>query len=450
MKTNLVKAICCLMLLALLSAISFAAVHAQGDLPVWVENLVCDPVAQKYQGVVYCTGVISSSKGQSYTAHVIVVDLNSSGVQIEYALPEGINGQGVTSECKDVNRSTKYLDPPRGPGCNDPDNQDWYPVMTLEKAVRSLNNPNLAVVINGDYSACTTIGCKGYRDHGPEGLTVVKGNRLDGPKMGDRDNNIVNRPWLAIGQNTPLRAELHQYRSDDGSLPYDWIYTGIGGAPWLIQNGEITESAIRSCDGAPGSCYDSASQTAVGLTRDKRWLFFVLGVKPEKLLYLARFMNEKLDVWQAIKFDGGGSSQLYYAGASEPFIERGDRRLLTNYLAIIALPGRGIFPPEGTPKLPPVTKPGWWERLWKSISERLQKLADEISRRFNEWWQKQQRELEKKINQWWEDTQRKLTNWLEQQLVQWINELCETALLPGGAATSVWYLHRRKNMRNKM
>jgi hypothetical protein len=430
-----------LILVVLLSVVSWAPALAQVELPVWAENLTCDPAVQHYRGVAYCTGVIPSNDDQSYTAHVIVVDLESPGIQIQYVLPQGIDGRGQTGECRDVNRSTKYLDPPRGPGCNDPNNQDWYPVMSLEQAVQGLSDPGLAVVINGDYSACTIPGCQGYRDHGPEGLTVVRGDRLDGPMMGDRDNNIINRPWLAISQEAPLRGEIHQFRSDDGSLPYDWVFTGVGGAPWLIQNGEVSEAAILSCDGARGSCRDGASQTSVGLTQDRRWLFFVLGVGAGKLTDLARFMDEQLDAWQAIKLDGGGSSQLYYGGASDPFVERGDGRLLTNFLAIMAQPGSGIVLPQ-EPSPPTGPEPRWWDQLWQDLSDWLQGLADDVRQRLDEWWQEQQRELEERIDQWWEETQRRFTDWLEDQFLQWLSDVCGTALLPVGTVAGIWYLNR--------
>lgn len=449
MQTGLVKAICMMMLLVFLSATSLAAVHAQDDPPVWAENLVCDPAIQKYQGLAYCIGIISSNDNQSYTAHVIVVDLNSPGMRIEYVIAEGVDKNGNLGECKDVNRSTKYLTPPRGVGCDDPDNRDWYPVMSLDQAVQRLNSPDLAVVINGDYSACTTgpESCKNdkngqptYRDHGPEGLTVVKGNRLDGPMNGDGDNNVVKRPWLVISQDAPLRAEIHQSRYDDGSLPYDWVWTGVGGAPWLIQNGEIVEAAIRNCEGAPGSCYDGASQTAVGLTQDGRWLFFVLGVKPAKLLDLAQFMDKKLDAWRAIKFDGGGSSQLYYAGASETFIERGDGRLLTNYLAIIAQPGSGIFPPEESPKPPPATEPGWLDQLWQSILQAWQDIQKGIEER----WQQFVTDLQARVEEFFNELQRWLIEWIETQLQEFVNQLCGAAALPTGIAILCWASWKRR------
>jgi len=342
----------------------------------------------------------------------------------------------MPGECKDVNRSTKGLG---GPGCDDPKNQNWYPVMSLEQAVnKAVKEPNLAVVINGDYSACTDgpsphcpltkNGELYYREHGPEGLTVVQGIRLDGPNNGDGDNNIVRRPYLVVSQSTPLRAELHQSASDkDGLKPYNWVYTGIGGAPWLIQNHTVATKAITSCENAAGSCYDGASQTAVGLTLDKKWMFLVLAVDANKLEEVATFMDKKLDVWQAIKFDGGGSSQLYYEGAMDPkdikkkkpYVEMGDNRHLTNFLAVYAQPGTGIFsevPPE-TPEPPSDTDLNWRQKIQQAWNDFWKGISDGISN----WWDNLKKQVADALDAWWQDIQRKIAEWFAQQLAEWLN-----------------------------
>jgi len=46
-------------------------------------------------------------------------------------------------------------------------------------------------VIDSDYGA-RTLGSADFRDHGPEGFTVVDGNRLDGPITGDYDGEVKN------------------------------------------------------------------------------------------------------------------------------------------------------------------------------------------------------------------------------------------------------------------
>jgi hypothetical protein len=110
--------------LALLVNISITSITNAQDQPIsWRQNLDCDPDLQIYQGIEYCTGQIPSGDGITRTVHVIVVDLHSQGVKIEYVIAEGLDEDDRFGECRDVNRSTKPLDLPRGPGCDDPNDR---------------------------------------------------------------------------------------------------------------------------------------------------------------------------------------------------------------------------------------------------------------------------------------------------------------------------------------
>ena len=300
-----------------------SSVWAAPVAPSWRQHLSCDPAAQKHAGLEYCT----ATTGQ---VHVVVVDLQSPGVGLEYVIAEGLNKAGQFGECQDVN--TPQNGPVRG-GCADrdksahyPDGSAYYPVLALDRAVEIARNrdANVAAVINSDYGAGTQGSPGQFRGHGPEGLTVVRGVRLDGPANGDKDINAINRPWLAVSRSAPLRAELGQLAQDDGGKA-DWIYTGVGGGPWLIRGGVIQTEDIKVCRNCPGSCYEGAVQTAVGLSQDRRWLFLMVDARKGKLIDMAQFMSDQLAAWDAIKFDGGGSSQLWYSGQ---FISRGDGRQL--------------------------------------------------------------------------------------------------------------------------
>ena len=325
-----------LLILAFLLGIFVEPSFAQEPAIPWLENLDCDRAVQKFRGVEYCTGMDGN-------AHVIVVDLHEPGVRLEYIIAEGVDRDGVgPSECKDVNRWQKTN---FAPGCNDPANPEYYPVMSLVDAVR--RNGDTAAVIDSDYGA-RTLGGDESRDHGPEGFTVVRGNRIDGPAMEDGDNNAERRPWLAIGEDSPLRAEFGQFPSgaDDGSKP-SWVYTGVGGAPWLIRDGEIDSDEISTCKNAePHSCNSPVAQTAYALSQDGRWLY-LLSVVGQNAQGTAQFLKEQIIPWQAIKVDGGGSSQLWWGGLPADNLEDkvvlpGDRRSLSQYLAVIAEPGSGI------------------------------------------------------------------------------------------------------------
>lgn len=303
----------------------------------WRQNLSCDPASQKFQGIEYCTA-------EDGKIHVLIIDRQSPGVRLEYVIAEGQTREGF-GECRDVN--VPAWGPVRG-GCADLDNSNWYPVMSLADAMHRF--PRAAAIFNSDYGAGTQGKPGEFRGHGPEGLTVVRGDRLDGPANSDFDapgndpntNNAVRRPWLAVSEQSSLRAELNQFArgEDDGGKP-DWIYTAVGGAPWLIRDGEIQDEEIRTCKNAPNSCYQGAAQTAVGISDNERWLFLVADARKgqTRLRDLAQFMDQKLGAKNAIKFDGGGSTQFAYANEA---IVKGDGRSLSQYLAVIAPSGHGI------------------------------------------------------------------------------------------------------------
>lgn len=347
-----------------LALLSVAPVWAQST-PAgadWRAALTCPSAQRQFDGVLYCTGVDETGA----PIHVIVVDMAASGVAFEYVLPEGIKkNSNVLAECRDPN--VPDSGGPAG-GCATPDKPKLYPGLTLSEAVVRAQEVRpssvLAAVINADYGATDAT-------HGPEGLMVVRGERLDGAAHCDDDFNAVLRPWLglgnAIGPNGVIPAQIATLDDDTAAAP-EWMYTGIGGGPWLIQDG-IVNGGSRNCQGVgridspppvvgcingkktgkPSSeQYDTntcraAPHTAAGLSANGRWLFLAMSTGNAHPDVLARFLAEKLGVWQALKFDGGGSSHLWFGGSTPLTVdaERKDRAL-TNHLAFYAAPGNGI------------------------------------------------------------------------------------------------------------
>lgn len=348
------------------------AVGAQSADAPWRANLTCPPERQASQGVEYCLG--QDEKGQ--TVHVVVVDLASPTVRFEYVLPEGIairyqNGRelersATAEECRDPN--VPDWGGPAG-GCSLANNADAYPRLTLAQAVARAEalgrefHQGLppAVVINADYGAPDAT-------HGPEGLVVVRGQRLDGAANCDDDFNAALRPWLGLAERRgitgALRADIDRLPTDAAPLPA-WLHTGIGGGPMLVQNGLPYDGAAR-CTGqqplaqpepmtgcnlnqktgifpnmetyAGGSCR-RAPHTAAGISRDRRWLFLAISTGDDAPDVLARFMISQLAVDEALKFDGGGSSQVWLAGQPPLTLDVGrDGRPLTNFLAVYAPP----------------------------------------------------------------------------------------------------------------
>jgi hypothetical protein len=331
----------------------------------WRAALTCPPARRQFDGVIYCTGIDETGE----PVHVVVADMTVPGVTFEYVLPEGIShDRNFLAECRDPN-VPQYAGP--AGGCATATVPDQYPRLTMMEAVTRArvvrSSPALAAVINADYGATDST-------HGPEGLMVVRSERLDGAQHCDNDFNAVLRPWLglgnAIGPNGMIPAQIGTLDDDTADAP-EWMYTGIGGGPWLVQDGVVYDGS-RNCQGVkqidapppvigcvngkktsqPGSeKYDIntcriASHTAAGLSANGRWLFLAMSTSKAHPDVLARFLAERLGVWQALKFDGGGSSHLWFGGSAPLTVDAEMKnRPLTNHLALYASPGDGISLP---------------------------------------------------------------------------------------------------------
>lgn len=351
-----------------LSLLPAAPVRAQST-PAsidWRAALTCPPAQRQFADVLYCTGADETGA----PVYVVVVDMTTHGLAFEYVLPEGVNQFSATpTECRDPN--VPAWGGPAG-GCAVPGKPNEYPRLTLTAAVQRAREvrtePELAAVITADYAAPDAT-------HGPEGLMVVRGERLDGAQRCDDDFNGVLRPWLglgsAIGANGMIPAQIGTLDDDTAAMPA-WMYTGIGGGPWLVHDGQVDNQAA-ACIGARtisnppdvtncsrpnskssqartesyggGSCRD-APHTAAGLSQDGRWLFLTMSTSAAHPDVLARFLAGKLGVWQALKFDGGGSAHLWFGGSAPQAVDAGrENRPLTNHLALYAEPGAGITLP---------------------------------------------------------------------------------------------------------
>jgi len=345
------------------------AASAQGETPMdWRGNLFCPSEHQVREGVLYCTG--KDSRG--HTVHVLVVDLTVSSLRFEYIIPKGASdGHEGVQECRDPNRPD--WGGPAG-GCFVPGNRSSYPRIempeAIERAKEVRSSPPVIAVINSDYGSPTG-------NHGPEGLLVIRGQRLDGAERCDDDYNAPLRPWLGLGEAIDpatgyLTATINRLEKDSSPLP-DWLYTGVGGGPWLVRDGKVYPGAVNcqgdgilhqidpviNCSGNPkvtpsppkyegynpGSCR-TAPHTAAGISQDKRWLFLAVSTGADHPDVLARFIKDQLGAHNALKFDGGGSSQLWFDGDSPIRIDPlQEARPLTNYLALYSPSGDGIALP---------------------------------------------------------------------------------------------------------
>jgi len=364
-------ALCLIICLPFITVLSGSGiVSAQGGTTVdWRGNLTCPSEHQVREGILYCTGTDSTG----HKVHVLVADLSVSSLRFEYVLPEGeSDGHSGVRECRDPNVPA-WGGPAKG--CFEPGNPSLYPRMTLtmavERAKEVRSSPPVVAVVNADYGASDGT-------HGPEGLMVVRGQRLDGAANCDDDFNAALRPWLGLGETVDrstglITATIARLDTDSSPLPIS-IYTGVGGGPWLVREGTIYNGAancqgdrtlhelepVENCTGnlkfarppktegyGAGSCR-AAPHMAAGLSQDGRWLFLAMSTGADHPDVLARFMHDQLGTWNALKFDGGGSSQLWFDGATPLTIDAGGvNRPLSNFLAVYAERGDGIQLPLG-------------------------------------------------------------------------------------------------------
>ncbi|NIM92599.1 MAG: hypothetical protein GTO18_02650 [Anaerolineales bacterium] len=242
---------------------------------------------------------------------IIRIDPKNPSVRFETVMPLGYNRDGHYGECRDVYvpDNHPYGKSP-GPGCYV---DDHYP----GEQISSMANryPGSVVAFNGDFFS------PAYA-FGPIGLTVKNGSRLDG-YYDDGKLKEVQRSSISIAKDGEVRIGIvPRNKLPNPEEPWGWqpeplaYYNTIGGLPQLVEGGYPVDLNSQ-CILEEGWCPDQnipRARTAVGKTIEGH-LFVV--VAPEAsgltLLELSHLMVE-LGAIEAINLDGGGSSQLWYAG----------------------------------------------------------------------------------------------------------------------------------------
>jgi exopolysaccharide biosynthesis protein len=174
--------------------------------------------------------------------------------------------------------------------------------------------------VNGDY----------FDDHFvPIGLTIGPCGQWAGTKDTGREGVI------AIGQG---RAWI-QKQADVYDPPEDWVETAISGWPMIVKACEpLSDKEL------PGSDVFTRSpqpRTAVGISRDRHTLFFVVadgrrtGVPGMTLGTLASFMSDRLGVCAAMNVDGGGSAAMWVTDKIVNRPSDGVERKVGDHLAVV-------------------------------------------------------------------------------------------------------------------
>lgn len=263
-------------------------VSSPGSTPL-VEGANCK---QLYPAINYCTS--------NQSDYVVLIDVNNPHVRLETIM---------ANNKPSVNTS----------------NRQYVSAMGEKR-----REEGAVVVINADYFGDTP------PVHGPEGFTVVKGQRLDGPLHGDFDGGVATlRSALVFskskldGGDSPIVVSLLRLDNDKFVPNPSEIYYAAGGGPQIVFNGawdwtrgrnkpkykDYPECPLDYLDNdvINGECFrktsdwDSADKvwTVVGKKKDGRLVMLIAPYSQVKSTL------ETYQVLEAIKLDGGGSSQLW-------------------------------------------------------------------------------------------------------------------------------------------
>jgi hypothetical protein len=240
----------------------------------------CALVGPAYAGLYHCQ--------RAAGVHVVVIDLNDPHVRFETVMAQDAIAVDTAA-------------------------QEWVSDMAQR-------HPGAVAAINGDYFSPGL--------HGPEGLTVRNGTRLDGLHTMERSALIIGQaPLDAPGVSIPIPATIA--RPADARVPVEpaRLFNAVGGGPqivfnarWSWQSGFVFPG-FRGCAGrlppdqvVNGECLADINDwlepakpwSAAGLTPDHK-MVWVVGPFAHLAETLAAF-----DVETALKLDSGGSSQLWY------------------------------------------------------------------------------------------------------------------------------------------
>lgn len=140
----------------------------------------------------------------------------------------------------------------------------------------------------------------------------------------------------ALAFDTKTRLELY---TPSTSVTFDktWMRGVVSGHPMVVENG-----TVKTFTSSSSLCYYRNPRTAVGLSKDGRTLYMVVvdgrssasvGMTCQELGALMK----GLGAYDALNFDGGGSSAMYIQGAGVVNTPSdGSERVVGNHLALFA------------------------------------------------------------------------------------------------------------------
>lgn len=174
--------------------------------------------------------------------------------------------------------------------------------------------------INGDFFSYSTYGTSGLAAGAGAAWSDTKDSTSNG----------------AIAFDTKSRFELYTPAT---SVTFDktWMRGVVSGHPMVVTGG-----TVQTFTSSSSLCYYRNPRTSVGLSKDGRTLYMVVvdgrssasaGMTCQELGTLMK----GLGAWNALNFDGGGSSAMYVEGAGVVNTPSdGAERVVGNHLALFA------------------------------------------------------------------------------------------------------------------
>ena len=170
---------------------------------------------------------------------------------------------------------------------------------------RRYRSDGVIAAINADYFG---------RERGPEGPTVVQGQRLDTPLTIALNPSRYRRTTLALSRSGQAAiTHLNPIGSLSPNVYHDLLFNAVSGGPIILYEGRVLPEAF-SClfDGIPMGACRRDRQTAAGVDESGQVLY-LLASEQRSTSRMAELLRD-YGATTAMKLDGGGSTQLWYRG----------------------------------------------------------------------------------------------------------------------------------------
>jgi len=202
----------------------------------------------------------------------------------------------------------------------------WPPDEEREGVVdmaQRYRDEGVVIAVNGDYFGA---------GRGPEGPTVVHGQRLDTAETIAANPSEYRRSTLALSRSgTAAVAHLPPIDLLDPAAYRDLLFNTVSGGPIILLNGQpLPEELSCFVDGIPVNACRRDRQTAAGVDEQGTTLYLVVSTQ-RSTRGLAELLRD-YGAFNALKLDGGGSSQLWYRGRT---LVKSDREVV-NALLVFA------------------------------------------------------------------------------------------------------------------